>query len=92
MPRRLNSILREHPSVKDAALIGKPDKTWGEVGLMIVVLDDGTSITEDELKGFCRERLARLQGSQRNCLCKRIALLGLWKGREGEVTGNIHSW
>ena len=42
-------------------LIGKPEKTWGEVGLMIVILEDGKSTTEDELKEFCRERLARFK-------------------------------
>ena len=57
----VEAVFREHPSVKDAALIGKPDKTWGEVGLMIVILEDGKSVAEDELKEFCRERLARFK-------------------------------
>lgn len=55
----VESVLREHPTVKDAALIGKPDKTWGEVGLMIVILEDGQTTTQDELKAFCREHLAK---------------------------------
>jgi len=57
----VESVLREHPAVKDAALIGKPDKTWGEVGLMIVILEDGKTTTEDELKEFCREHLAKFK-------------------------------
>ena len=57
----VEAVVREHPDVKDAALIGKQDKTWGEVGLMIVILEDGKSTTEDELKEFCRERLARFK-------------------------------
>jgi len=57
----VEAVFREHTAVKDAALIGKPDKTWGEVGLMIVILDDGKTIEQDELKEFCRERLAKFK-------------------------------
>ena len=57
----VEAVFREHDAVKDAALIGKPDKTWGEVGLMIVILDDGKKIDQDELKEFCRERLAKFK-------------------------------
>jgi fatty-acyl-CoA synthase len=57
----VETVFREHPAVKDASLIGKPDKTWGEVGLMIVVLEDGQSISDGELKEFCRDRLAKFK-------------------------------
>lgn len=55
----VEAAVREHPAVKDAALIGKPDKTWGEVGLMIVVLEDGGQVTEKELKEHCAGRIAK---------------------------------
>jgi fatty-acyl-CoA synthase len=57
----VEAVFREHVAVKDAALIGKPDPTWGEVGLMVVVLEEGKSVTDDELKEFCRTRLARFK-------------------------------
>ncbi|MEJ5224326.1 MAG: long-chain fatty acid--CoA ligase [Anaerolineales bacterium] len=57
----VEAVFREHPAVKDAALIGKPDKVWGEVGLMLVLLEDGQTATEDELKDFCRQRLAKFK-------------------------------
>jgi len=49
----------EHPAVTEAALIGLPDEKWGEVGLMVTVLEKGQAVTEDELRAFCRQRLAR---------------------------------
>jgi fatty-acyl-CoA synthase len=55
----VETVFREHPAVADAALIGMPHDTWGEVGLMVVVLKSGTMATEEELKAFCGERLAR---------------------------------
>jgi fatty-acyl-CoA synthase len=55
----VEAVFREHPAVADAALIGMPHETWGEVGLMVVVLRAGATAAEDELKAFCGEHLAR---------------------------------
>lgn len=55
----VESVFRKHEAVKDAALIGKPDEKWGEVGLMIVLLEENKPVTEDELKEFCQGKLAR---------------------------------
>ena len=57
----VEAVFREHPAVKDAALIGMPDKTWGEVGLMIVTLEEGQYIDQEALKEFCRDKLARFK-------------------------------
>lgn len=55
----VEAIFREHEAVAEAALIGKPDAQWGEVGVMITVLKPGCSATLEELQTFCRSRLAR---------------------------------
>ncbi len=55
----VESVVREHPAVKDAALIGKPDTKWGEVGLMIIVLEEDGQVTAEELKEFCNGKIAR---------------------------------
>jgi fatty-acyl-CoA synthase len=55
----VEAVFREHPAVADAALIGMPDEKWGEVGLMVVLLEQGAQTSEDVLKAFCGERLAR---------------------------------
>ena len=54
----VETVFREHPAVLEAALIGKPDPKWDEVGLMIVVLRPGMEATEAELLAFCKERIA----------------------------------
>jgi len=38
-----------------------PHETWGEVGLMVVVTEAGKTATEEELKAFCGEHLARFK-------------------------------
>jgi fatty-acyl-CoA synthase len=55
----VEGAFRLHPAVKDAALIGRPDPTWGEVGVLLVVRAAGTPIDADALLAFGRERLAR---------------------------------
>jgi fatty-acyl-CoA synthase len=57
----VEAVFREHPAVDDAALIGLPHETWGEVGLMVVVLEEGQTASEEELKAFCGEHLARFK-------------------------------
>ncbi len=55
----VEAVFREHPAVADAALIGKPDARWGEVGLMVIVPRPGATADAAELLAFCQERLAR---------------------------------
>ena len=55
----VEAVFCEHQAVEDAALIGLPDEKWGEIGLMIVALKPGYSLTDDELKDHCRGKLAR---------------------------------
>jgi len=57
----VEAIYLEHPAVKEAALIGEPHEKWGEVGLMVVVLEPGLTVTESELKDYCEGRLARFK-------------------------------
>lgn len=55
----VEAIFREHPAVADAALIGQPDETWGEVGFIIVALKPGQPTSPSDLLNFCQGRLAK---------------------------------
>jgi fatty-acyl-CoA synthase len=47
-----------HPAVLEAAVIAIPDDYWGEVPKAFVTLKPGQELTSNELRSFCRERLA----------------------------------
>lgn len=58
-PREIEELLFTHPSIDDVAVIGVPDDEWGEqVAAVIQLKRDAKEPTADELKQFCRERLA----------------------------------
>ena len=57
-PREIEEVIASHPSVLEVGVAGVPDRTKGEVAKAWVVLKAGKTATEDELRAYCRERLA----------------------------------
>jgi len=57
-PREIEEVIASHPSVLEVGVAGVPDPTKGEVAKAWVVLKAGKTATEDELRAYCRERLA----------------------------------
>ena len=54
----VENALYEHPSVLEAAVFGRPDPLWGESVHAAVVLRAGVTLTAEELRSFCRARIA----------------------------------
>ena len=58
-PKELEEFLYTNPKVKDVQVIGVPDKNYGEEVCACVILKEGETATEDELKEFIRVNLSR---------------------------------
>jgi fatty-acyl-CoA synthase len=61
----LENTLMAHPAVLEACVVGVPDERWGERPLATVVLREGASATEQELREFLAERIAKWQVPER---------------------------
>jgi len=57
-PLEVEAILLGHPAVKQAYVVGVPDRDKGEVGVAAVELHEGSAATAEALTAFCREHLA----------------------------------
>jgi acyl-CoA synthetase (AMP-forming)/AMP-acid ligase II len=67
-PAEVEATLAEHPGIARAAVVGAPDADLGEVGIAYVVPEPGTdpdSIGRDELRAWCRARIADYKAPDR---------------------------
>lgn len=60
-PREVEEILSQHPAVREAVVVGAPDRHYGEAVRAFVVRRDGCAVTERELIEHCRRSLARFK-------------------------------
>jgi long-chain acyl-CoA synthetase len=58
-PREVEEVIAEHPKVIEAGVAGVPDPYRGETVKAWVVVKPGESLTDDDIKEWCRERLAK---------------------------------
>ncbi|MBN2124141.1 MAG: AMP-binding protein, partial [Deltaproteobacteria bacterium] len=57
-PAEVENVLYQHPGVRLAAVIGLPDRKWGEIVTAVVVKKEGEECTEDDIRSFCRKEIA----------------------------------
>ena len=74
-------MLHQIAAVAEAAVIGVPDAQWGEVGMAIIALKPGQSLTEADIHAHCADNLARFK-------CPR--LIRFVDALPRNATGKIH--
>jgi fatty-acyl-CoA synthase len=57
-PREIEEFLYRHPAVFDVAVVGIPDSRYGETVCACIRLRDGMTATEEDIREFCRGRIA----------------------------------
>ena len=60
-PREIEEFLYRHPKVQDVQVIGVPDEKYGEELCAWIRLRDGEDADADEIKAFCKERIAHFK-------------------------------
>ncbi|CAE7813340.1 Acsf3 [Symbiodinium sp. CCMP2456] len=54
----IESVLLQHDKIRECAVVGKPDETWGEKVTAVCVLQSGAVLTIKELREWGKERMA----------------------------------
>jgi fatty-acyl-CoA synthase len=60
-PAEVENVLHQLAAIAEAAVIGIPSEQWGEVGMAIIAVKQGHSITEAEINAHCEANLARFK-------------------------------
>ncbi|MEG1822941.1 MAG: AMP-binding protein [Clostridiales bacterium] len=58
-PKEIEEFIYTHPKVKDVQVVGIPDKQYGEEIMACVILKEGESLSESELKDFISSHMAK---------------------------------
>ncbi len=58
-PKEIEEFLYTHPAISDVQVVGVPDKQYGEEIMAFIILKEGETLTEQEVKDFVRSHMAR---------------------------------
>ncbi len=58
-PKEIEEFIYTHPKVSDVQVVGVPDKAYGEEIMAAVILKEGETLTEQELKDYCLANMAK---------------------------------
>ena len=58
-PKEIEDFMITHPKVSDCQVIGVPDEKYGEEAMACIILMEGEEATEDEMREFALQRIAR---------------------------------
>lgn len=76
----VEEVLRAHPAVADALVVGRPSDRWGEEVVALVELRGGATATTEkaaeELRALCTSRLARFKAPKEFLVVERVQRLG----------------
>ncbi len=58
-PKEIEDFLYTNPKVSDVQVVGVPDEKYGEEAYAFIILKDGESMTEEEIRAFCVASIAK---------------------------------
>jgi len=71
-PRMVEEVLYRHPEIVEAAVVGDPHETHGETVVAHIVLSEGSTLSETEIKTWCHEHLGLHQRPRKIILHKAL--------------------
>jgi fatty-acyl-CoA synthase len=84
-PREVEEFLYTHPAIADVQIIGVPDPKYGEELCAWIRLRDGSTLTDDEVRGYCRGQIASFKIPRYIRFCDGFPLTVTGKVRKVEM-------
>ena len=72
----VEEVLRAHPAIADALVVGRPSERWGEELVALVALRDGVHVTPEPLHAHCTSQLARFKAPKEFIFVEHVQRLG----------------
>jgi fatty-acyl-CoA synthase len=91
-PAEVENVLHAHPAVSQAAVVGTSHPRWGEAGTAFVVPAQGAAPTEEELRSWCRERLAAYKVPVRVVLVEELPRNATGKVLKAPLRATAHGY
>jgi fatty-acyl-CoA synthase len=60
-PKEVEEFLYTHPAIQEAQVFGVPDQKFGEQVAVWIQLREGATLTEEDVRSFCAERIAHFK-------------------------------
>jgi acyl-CoA synthetase (AMP-forming)/AMP-acid ligase II len=60
-PAEVEAVLARHPAVAEAAVVGRPDPTWGEAVHAVIIPVAGAEASPEDVVAWCRDQLAHFK-------------------------------
>jgi fatty-acyl-CoA synthase len=84
-PREIEEFLYGHPAVADVQVVGVPDERYGEEIMAWVIAREGATVDEDELREYCRGKIARYKIPRYVASCGEFPMTVTGKIRKHEL-------
>nr|WP_090340841.1 acyl-CoA synthetase [Mycolicibacterium malmesburyense]CRL70392.1 acyl-CoA synthetase [Mycolicibacterium malmesburyense] len=72
----VEEVLRAHPAISDALVVGRPSERWGEEIVALVALNDGAEASHEPLHAHCTSILARFKAPKEFIVVDQVRRLG----------------
>ena len=72
----VEEVLRAHPAIADALVVGRPSQRWGEEVVALVALRDGAQAGHGPLQAHCTSQLARFKAPKEFIVVEQVRRLG----------------
>ena len=81
----VEECIMDHPKVKNVCVIGVPNDEWGSIVRAVVELKKGESTTEEEIKNFCKGKIAGFKKPRSVIFIEEFPITPVGKIQRGKV-------